>query len=134
MNQSPFSPGDHVVAAYKTGEYIAEVLEVTPPKALLKILAVVKHPDQGDLHNPMQTDVAIFHQRRALSYQEKVMVMLTHLRAYRGQVPEYRVSLEQALDQEIRALKQSIKWAERALLEYAQLEKDYFPERKGNQA
>lgn len=119
-----------MIAANKSGEYIAEVLEVTPPKALLKILAVHKHPAQGDLHHPMEVDVPLFHQRRALSYQEKVMVMLTHMRAYRGSVPEYRQSLERALDAEVRTLQQTIKWAERSLSEFAQLEEEYFPERK----
>lgn len=127
MNTVYFSPGDIVIAAYKSGEYIAEVLEVTAPKALLKILAVTKHPQQGDLHHPMQVDVPLFHQRRALSHQEKVMVMLNQMRAYRGSIPEYRASLEQALAAEMRSLQQTIQWAQRALQELAQLKQDYFP-------
>jgi kinase-associated protein B len=121
--------GELVLADYKSGQYIAEVVDVTPPRAVVKILAVRKHPAQGDLHHPLEVDVPIFHQRRALAYQEKAVVTLADLKAYAGEVPDYRDSLQKALDAEIRYLQKVISWSERALMEYRQLEKDYFGER-----
>jgi len=117
--------GDLVLASYKTGEYIAEVVEKTPPRAVIKILAVHKHPAQGDLHHPYEPDVPFFHQRRALAYQEKAVVMLQHLQPYHGEVPEYRASLLEATEREIQALDKLKRWAERALVEYEQLQDDY---------
>ena len=57
-----FQPGDVVQAEYKSGIYVGEVVEVKAErrKALIKVLAVLKHPDQGDLHHPGQADVPLF--------------------------------------------------------------------------
>ena len=66
--------GDIVTAINKTGKYIGEVTEDRNNAYLVRILAVLKHPMQGDLHNPKQTDVAMFHQRRALAYREQTNV------------------------------------------------------------
>lgn len=44
--------GDYVTAFYKTGTYIGEVTGERPGSYVVKVLAVVKHPRQGDLHNP----------------------------------------------------------------------------------
>ena len=63
--------GDKVKAVYKTGEYIGELVTITDQKSLVKILAVLKHPTQGDLHHPLEVDGVFFHQRRALAFQEK---------------------------------------------------------------
>lgn len=54
MQSDTCQPGQIVTASYKTGEYIGEVIELmSTGKAAVRILAVVKHPAQGDLHNPM---------------------------------------------------------------------------------
>lgn len=127
MNTIPFSIGDHVVASYKSGEYIAEVLETAGPKVLLKVVAVYKHPTQGDLHHPQAVDVPLFHQRRALSEFEKVMVMPAHLRKYNGPIPSYKESLDRAIQVEKEKLQQMIAWAQASLEQFAQLEQDYFP-------
>ncbi|NGQ96240.1 kinase [Brevibacillus sp. SYP-B805] len=126
MHTQTVQVGDRVVTTYKTGQYIAEVVEVNPPKSVVKILAVRKHPAQGDLHHPMEVDVPLFHQRRALSYQEKIVVMLAELKPYHGEIPAYRDSLQAALLAEIHVLERTIRWSQRALEEYRQLEKDYF--------
>jgi kinase-associated protein B len=120
--------GSLVLAEYKTGRYIAELAEWAPPRALVQILAVVKHPDQGDLHQPLETDVPLFHQRRALSYREKTWVPVHAVHPYAGAVPEYGHSLAQALDEEVRLLQRTIRWAERSLKELETLRQDYFPE------
>jgi kinase-associated protein B len=123
---SQWNPGDLVRVSYKTGEYIAEVLEVQEPKLLVKIVAVLTFPTQGDLHNPYEVDVPLFHQRRALSYQEKIMVPTQTVRPYHGNVPDYKQSLQQALQTEIDKLQKMMKWAERSLHELEQVQKETF--------
>lgn len=122
----PFSVGDIVVTTYKTGDYIAEIMELTPPRAVVKTLAVVKHPAQGDLHHPYEVDVPLFHQRRALAHQEKVVVPVSSLQNYWGQVPDYRDSLKTASEAEMASLQRMINWAKRSLVEYENLQRDYF--------
>jgi len=122
--------GDLVRVIYKTGEYIATVLETHEAKLLVKTEAVLTYPTQGDLHNPYEVDVPLFHQRRALSYQEKVMVPLQTVRAYHGAVPEYRQSLVESLQREMEKLQKMIRWAERSLHELEQLHKEVFTNRQ----
>jgi kinase-associated protein B len=102
-----------------------------PPRALIKILAVLKHPTQGDLHNPFQVDVPLFHQRRALADQEKAWVPLESIQLFNDSPPEYQVSLRQALEQEMKALTEQVnenteKWVKRSLEELELLKKEYF--------
>ncbi|MCR8631846.1 MULTISPECIES: kinase-associated lipoprotein B [Paenibacillus] len=121
-----FEIGSVVTAEYKTGEYAGEVVEVSPSgKIAVKILAVIKHPTQGDLHNPMDPNVPFFHQRRALAFQEIALIPRYSLKTFHGTVQDYRTSLERALHSEIRQLKQTVHWAERSLQELEQLQKDY---------
>ncbi|MBB3108581.1 kinase-associated protein B [Paenibacillus phyllosphaerae] len=117
--------GALVMAQVKTGEYIGEVVEVNGPRALVKILAVVKHPEQGDLHNPYNPDVPFFHERRALSYTEKTNVLAGDIRPYAGSVPDYKESLTLALAREIEGLDRLKRWAERGLELLEQLGKEY---------
>lgn len=122
----PFEIGSLVTAEYKTGEYAGEVVELSPSgKIAVKILAVIKHPTQGDLHNPMDPNVPFFHQRRALAYQEIALMPPYAVKLFRGNIQEYRVSLERALHSQMLQLKQTIHWAERSLQELEQLKKDY---------
>lgn len=128
MTDYRYRVGDRVIAEYKSGQYIAEICELHPPKATVKVLAVCKHPLQGDLHRPHQTAVRLFHQRKALAYQEKVMLPLELLERYEGTVPDYSESLRQAVAREKAELqKQEGAWAQRALQELCSLEADYFP-------
>lgn len=128
MSEQLIPVGALVLVEYKTGQYIGELLEWAPPRALVQIAAVVKHPEQGDLHRPMETEVSLFHQRRALSFREKTWIPQQAVHPYRGTVPEYMESLRQAIDSEIRLLERTQKWAERSLVEFASLRKDYFPQ------
>ncbi|UFJ42695.1 kinase-associated lipoprotein B [Brevibacillus humidisoli] len=126
-----FAPrvGEYVIASYKSGEYMAQIIELYPEKATVKVLAVRKHPLQGDLHHPYQAEVMLFHQRKALAYQEKVIVPLRMLQPYDGTVPDYRESLRLALQTEKEELsKRPGAWADRALEELRKLEAEYFPQ------
>jgi kinase-associated protein B len=126
MTSSELSVGTKVTAAYKTGEYIGEIVELTSSiKAAVRILAVRKHPTQGDLHNPMQANVAFFHQRRALSHNEIALMPLNTVKPYHGAVPDYSESLRAALDNQIRELTGLEQWAKRSLQELEQLNKEY---------
>jgi kinase-associated protein B len=128
MTDKQLTIGDIVQANYRAGGYIGEVVEIKPTKAVVKILAVVKHPTQGDLHNPYEADVPMFHQRRALAYQEKALVPLAHINEYSGDIPEYSESLQQAVEAEIASLrKKSGPWAEKSIEELEKLKKEYFP-------
>ncbi|AEI41522.1 kinase-associated lipoprotein B [Paenibacillus mucilaginosus] len=118
--------GALVRASYKTGEYIGETVEVSPSgKIAVKILAVVKHPTQGDLHNPMEADVAFFHQRRALAFQEIALMPSHTVKPYTGTVPEYRTSLLAALEAQRQELQGTVRWAKRCLEELEALAREY---------
>jgi kinase-associated protein B len=120
--------GDHVIASYKTGDYIGEVVDISGMKAAVKVLAVLKHPTQGDLHHPNQTNVGFFHQRRALAYQEIALMPFDTIIGYHQAVLEYKESLRRALEQEKQELHNGILFAQKCLDELEKLEKDYFPE------
>lgn len=127
MIDQTFQVGDVVSAEYKTGRYAGRIVELTNTrKAAVQILAVLKHPEQGDLHNPMQADVAFFHQRRALAHNEIALMPLPTIEPYSGTVPDYRESLQRAVLHDKRELDNLRRWAERALAELELLEKDYF--------
>jgi kinase-associated protein B len=118
--------GEHVIAAYKTGEYIGEVVDVSGMKAAVKVLAVVKHPTQGDLHNPNQANVGFFHQRRALANQEIALMPFDSISVYRQAVPEYGESLRKSLEKDKKSLLNDILFAQKCLQELESLEQDYF--------
>jgi kinase-associated protein B len=125
MPEASYNIGDVVHAEYKTGEYAGEVVELRPPFAIVKILAVLKHPTQGDLHNPMEVAVPLFHQRRALSYQEKARVPLSQMAPYKWNIPDYSESLRSALGQQIEELEKTLEWAKRSLDELVSLKSEY---------
>ncbi|MCA1011065.1 kinase-associated lipoprotein B [Halobacillus halophilus] len=94
-----FEKGALVKAHYKTGIYVGEVVEDRNRFYLVKILAVDKHPMQGDLHNPGQTEDVFFHQRKALSFNEKANVQKEAVHPFEEEtVPEYEASLKQAVE------------------------------------
>ncbi|NBD23625.1 kinase-associated lipoprotein B [Paenibacillus glycinis] len=117
--------GSIVAFTNKTGRYAGEVMEINGMRALIKVLAVLKHPDQGDLHNPYNPDVPMFHERRALSYTEKTNVPFGDIEPFHGEVPEYKASLARAVAAEIEALDRLKRWTERGLDNLRQLEKEY---------
>ncbi|MBA9026931.1 MULTISPECIES: kinase-associated lipoprotein B [Bacillaceae] len=127
MSEEKFSVGDKVSAIYKTGKYLGEITEERPNAYLVRVLAVAKHPMQGDLHHPKQVDVALFHQRRALAFREQMNVPKNMVRAYTSEIPDYKQSLQQSVE----AMKQKLSetqddWNQRSLQQIEELEKDYF--------
>jgi kinase-associated protein B len=123
--QDSLQIGDLVRAEVRSGQYIGELLELNGPRGLVKVLAVVKHPEQGDLHNPYNPDVPMFHERRALSYTEKTTVLLRDLVRYTGRVPDYSESLRAAAEAEIAALDRLQRWSAKGLEQMLQLQKEY---------
>lgn len=122
---SQIKVGDLVKAEVRSGQYIGEVMELGGPRALVKVLAVLKHPEQGDLHNPYNPDVPMFHERRALSYTEKTTVPLRDIVRYAGSVPDYGDSLRAAAAAEIAALDRLQRWAAKGLEQMLELQKEY---------
>jgi kinase-associated protein B len=124
---SEFKIGDIVTGIYKTGKYIGEVTEERPQHYLIRVLAVLKHPMQGDLHNPKDADVLVFHERRALSFREQTNIPKQMVKAYDIEVPDYQQSLKEAVEKAKKELTENqTPWAEMSLKMYASLEKDYF--------
>jgi kinase-associated protein B len=119
--------GDIVTGIYKTGKYIGEITEVRSQHYLVRVLAVVKHPMQGDLHNPKEADVLIFHERKALSYREQANIPKQMVKPFKEEVPDYLGSLKQAVDKMKTDLTENATpWAEMSLKSISSLEKDYF--------
>lgn len=109
----------------KTGEYVGEVVDRDERRVLVSILAVLKHPTQGDLHHPYDPDVPIFHERRALSYTEKVWIPAQAAEPYRGEPPAYGESLRRALAEETERIDRLNRWSARCLEQLGTLRKDY---------
>lgn len=119
---------EYVRAFYKTGVYVGELIERQESKqrALVKVLAVLKHPTQGDLHNPKMTDVPLFHQRKALAHYEKTWVPLSSLKPFEGEVPDYKVSLLQAVENQQKALQEDdTDWAKASLEQLLECKSEY---------
>lgn len=123
--QSICEVGKIVKAKVRSGLYAGEVMELNGPRALVKVLAVLKHPEQGDLHQPYNPDVAMFHERRALSYTEKTTVLIRDLESYTGAVPDYEESLREAVAAELESLDRLNRWTAKSLETMLQLQKEY---------
>lgn len=119
--------GSIVRAHNKTGTYIGEITAEKERHYLVRILAVLKHPLQGDLHNPKQGDVPFFHERKALAFREQTNVMKNMVKPYEGEVPDYKFSLREAVDK-MKAEYESDDslFAVRSLQCLGALEKEYF--------
>ncbi|WP_042461165.1 kinase-associated lipoprotein B [Neobacillus dielmonensis] len=119
--------GTIVTGIYKTGKYIGEITEVRPQHYLVRVLAVAKHPMQGDLHHPKEADVGFFHERRALSFREQANIPKQMVKPFDGEVPDYQQSLQESVQKMRDELKeQASPWAEKSLQIIKSLEKDYF--------
>ncbi|WP_099160023.1 kinase-associated lipoprotein B [Virgibacillus ndiopensis] len=92
-----FSIGKNVRAHYNSGIYIGEVLEDRGDKYLIKVLAVIKHPMQGDLHHPGKVEGVFFHERKALAHYEKMNVAKPVVYSFEGAIPNYNDSLKKAV-------------------------------------
>ncbi|PMC40654.1 kinase [Bacillus sp. UMB0899] len=120
--------GEVVTGIYKTGKYIGVITDVRPMHYLVQVKAVIKHPQQGDLHNPKQADVQMFHERRALAFNEQTNVPKQMVRYFEGDIPNYRQSLENAVNTMKQELEEmNTEWAIQSLNRLHVLEKDYFP-------
>lgn len=120
--------GQHYIVAYKSGEYIVEFMEksMNSPRAVVKIISVVEHPEQGDLHNPYMVEVPLFHQRKAAANGECILVPLSALRPYEGEAPDYASSLASAWRRKHRELSErNDEWARRCLQEMELLREEY---------
>jgi kinase-associated protein B len=116
---------DIVKITYKTGDYVGEVIDRDDRRLLVKVLAVLQHPTQGDLHNPYDPDAPMFHERKALSYTEKVWVPIQTAQPYTGAIPEYRETLQTALGIEMERVERLKRWSERCLEQLETLRTDY---------
>lgn len=117
--------GDIVKVEIRSGQYAGELVELHGPRAVVKVLAVLKHPEQGDLHQPYNPDVAMFHERRALSYTEKTTVLLRDAKPYYGDIPDYDESLQAAVAEEIETLDRLNRWTAKGLELMNQLKQEY---------
>lgn len=119
--------GSIVTGIYKTGKYIGEITDIRPQHYLMRVLAVVKHPMQGDLHSPKDADVLIFHERRALSHREQANIPKPMVKPFEGEIPDYQESLKTAVDKMKKELAETpSNFAELSLQALESLEKDYF--------
>ncbi|MFZ3576793.1 kinase-associated lipoprotein B [Virgibacillus sp. DJP39] len=119
--------GQIVRAHYNSGKYIGEVLEDRGERFLIKVLAVQKHPMQGDLHNPGKIDGVFFHERKALAYNEKMNVAKPAVHTFEGELPSYETSLKESVDK----LKEKLTYKDtdfnnKALLTLQQLEEKHY--------
>jgi kinase-associated protein B len=89
--------GDIVRAHYNSGTYIGEVKEDRGERYLIEVLAVHKHPMQGDIHNPGEVEGVFFHERKALAHHEKMNVKKPAVHPYKEEVPDYGQSLQRAV-------------------------------------
>ncbi|WP_100333310.1 kinase-associated lipoprotein B [Bacillus alkalisoli] len=118
--------GDKVTGIYKTGKYIGEITDVKPMHYLVKVLAVEKHPQQGDLHSPKDVDVSLFHERKALAFREQTNIPKNMVKLYEGEILEYKESLVLSLEKMEEKLKEeNSNWAKRSLENVQVLKKDY---------
>ncbi len=118
--------GDIVTGIYKTGKYIGQITNIRPQHYLVKVLAVLKHPMQGDLHNPKEADVPMFHERRALAYREQTNIPMQMVKPYDGEIPEYKASLQAALEKQMKELQEDgSPWAKKCLQNLESLKLDY---------
>lgn len=122
-----FEVGQKVTGIYKTGKYIGEITEIKPERYVVRVLAVLKHPQQGDLHQAKSANVPLFHERRALAFREQTNIPAVYVKDYDGTIPDYKESLKKALEEQKTDLEEdSSDWAKKSLEMLKNLEQDYF--------
>lgn len=119
--------GDHVEAEYNSGIYIGKVIEDRRNFFLVEVLAIVKHPTQGDLHNPGQVEGVAFHERKALAFKEKTNARKRKVKPYFEDIPNYLDSLNRA----VKVLKEELNqedslYNQAALMKLASLEEHFY--------
>ncbi|RWR06339.1 sporulation phosphorelay system protein KapB [Siminovitchia fortis] len=89
--------GQIVRAFRKTGSYVGEITEAGQDVCVVRVLAVLKHPMQGNLHHPREVEVPFFHERKAHAFREQIQVPANMVRPYKGDIPKYEDSLKDAV-------------------------------------
>ncbi|PSL50574.1 kinase-associated protein B [Salsuginibacillus halophilus] len=115
-------------AKYKTGVYHGYVIKEKGEQTLFEVQQVIKHPKQGDLHQPYEAEVAHFHQRKALAEKEKVWVPTSTVKHVESDFlyDDYQASLEHAFQALYEKMKQrNDAYSEQALLKLDDLKRDY---------
>lgn len=124
---SIFKVGNKVTGIYKTGKYAGEITDIRPEHYLFRVLAVLKHPMQGDLHNPKDIEVGFFHERRALAFREQANIPKKMVKPFEGDMPDYQLSLKESIAHFKEALQNDESpWAAQSMKNIETLEKDYF--------
>ncbi|MCE5096477.1 sporulation phosphorelay system protein KapB [Staphylococcus devriesei] len=85
--------------SHKTGTYGVSIKEENDNQVLVQVEQVIKHPKQGDLHNPGKVEGVFFHERLALSHYEKRYATRSKLREFNVEEMKYEESLQQAITQ-----------------------------------
>lgn len=112
--------------SHKTGAYGVTIKEENDDQVLVQVEQVIKHPKQGDLHNPGQTEGVFFHERRDLSHFEKRYATRSQLREFNVEEMTYEASLQQAITKMENDLKQqNTEFAKQALNNLENLKNDY---------
>ncbi|RIP35788.1 kinase [Staphylococcus gallinarum] len=119
--------------AHKTGSYGVSIVEEDGNQVLVQVEQVIKHPKQGDLHNPTSTENVFFHERKALSQFEKRYASRSQLRTFNVEPITYIASLQQALsDLEQKLNAQNTLHAQMSLENLQRLKEDYSLQYKQN--
>ncbi|MDK9857789.1 sporulation phosphorelay system protein KapB [Staphylococcus equorum] len=119
--------------AHKTGSYGVIIKEEDENQVLVQVEQVIKHPKQGDLHSPTETENVFFHERKALSHFEKRYTTKSHLKSFTEDELPYEQSLQQAITKlELKLKDQDTLHAKKSLENLHQLKKDYAIQYKQN--
>lgn len=118
--------GQKVIAYHKTGKYVGKVTEVHEDHYVVRVLAVLKHPIQGNLHHPRQVDVPYFHERKAKTFREQTNIPKNMVRTYEGDIPNYTDSLKKAVKQLLTELaKEDTSFNKKSIECLRNLQRDY---------
>ncbi|MGJ9457476.1 sporulation phosphorelay system protein KapB [Oceanobacillus sp. CF4.6] len=119
--------GDIVKAHYHSGTYIGEVKEDRGANYLIEVLAVLKHPLQGDLHNYGKLEDVFFHERKALAFHEKMNVKKAAIHPIDEEIPAYGKSLKKAVNEYKEKLTaEDTEFNRQAILKLKNLEENYY--------
>ncbi|MBF2260909.1 sporulation phosphorelay system protein KapB [Staphylococcus capitis] len=112
--------------SHKTGSYGVTIREENDDQVLVQVEQVIKHPKQGDLHNPNETKGVFFHERKALSHFEKRYAKRSQLREFNVEEMNYEDSLQQAItDLEHQLKEDDSEHARLSLKNLNELKEDY---------
>ncbi|MBO1199373.1 kinase [Staphylococcus simiae] len=119
--------------SHKTGVYGVAIVEDKDDEVLVQVEQVIKHPKQGDLHSPNDTEGVFFHERKALSHFEKRYAKRSQLRDFNVEEMRYEDSLQQAITKlENELIESGTTHAEMSLASLARLKEDYSIQYKEN--